>query len=397
MSKRSHPDTLDYGSDTASPVSKRAKGGGDSSDALQLILEKAEKLISCIRELQSAKSKQKDPSALKFEDLEESNKKILSTLSQNLLPALQELAIPAQKGSDENKDPPAMVIPSVGMVTKWTGPAIDRRWEPPLPQILDPELETAALTHSGMTTKSSDLSYERLEWIGDAYLYIIASSLVYQTFPRMDPGKCSQAREILIRNSTLAKYSVRYGLHKRANFPAEFGLGGRAGGTAASDKQKVKARGDIFESYVGAIILSDPEHGIQRAADWLKALWGPELLKEVRKEEGNPQILPNEIAPKTELERAIGAKGVRIEYRDMPNAKKDKKTNLPMFTVGCYLHGWGEVDKQLGFGCALGKKEAGQKAAQMALDNTKMLKVYRDKKIAWLRARDAQASVPENQ
>ena len=60
-----------------------------------------------------------------------------------------------------------------------------------------------------------------------------------------------------------------------------------------------------------------------------------------------------------------------------------------MFTVGCFLTGWGETDKQIGFGSALGKKEAGAKAAQLALDNRKLLKVYIDKKKEYMEARAA--------
>lgn len=260
---------------------------------------------------------------------------------------------------------------------------------PPLPAVLDEALKTAALTHTGMTKHPSDPSYERLEWIGDSYVYMIASLLVFQTFPDLEPGRCAQFRETLIRNATLCKYTRHYGLDRIANFPEEFGLEGRIGGTSASDKQRMKVLGDIFEAYVGAVILSDPENGVQRAADWLKALWGPELENEIRREENKKPATTSQLSPKTELERAIAVQGVKILYRDLPNFKKDKMTKLPLFTVGCFLTGWGETDKQLGFGSALGKKEAGAKAAQMALDNRKSLKPYIDMKKEHMEARAA--------
>lgn len=274
---------------------------------------------------------------------------------------------------------------------KWTSSTITKTY-PPLPPVADPALETAALTHSGMRKSLSDPSYERLEWVGDAYLEVIASELIFQTFPTLDPGKSSQYREMLIRNTTLGQFSVHYGLDKRANFPAEFGLGGRVNGTKASERQRVKALGDIFEAYVGALIRADPADGFRQASEWLKVLWGSVLERQIREEEarGNPK--DKDISAKTQLEQLIGAQGVKIEYRDLPSAgKKDRDTKQLLYSVGCFLNGWGETGLQLGYGSALGKKEAGQKAAQMALENKKVVKKYAEKRKAFVAAKAAQA------
>ncbi|KAK4214051.1 ribonuclease 3 [Rhypophila decipiens] len=388
MPKRNRTESMGDGPDAVVSVSKRTKPDKDS-DALQLILENADDLIGCIRELQSAKKNRSGPSALNLDDLGDSCKENISRLSQILSPAFQSLACPSQDTAIEHKDATAVRIPSSATITKWTASAIKKSL-PPMPAVLDPKLEIAALTHSGRTNKVTDPNYERLEWLGDAYIYLTATSLIYQTFPTMDPGKSSQLREILLRNRTLGNYTVQYGLDKRANFPVEFGLGGRVGGTSASNTARLKARGDIFEAYVGALVLSDPENGVQRAADWLKALWGRELEREIRKHEIAPVMREGELGPKTELERAIGCKGIKIEYKDLPGAKRDKVTNVLLFTVGCYLTGWGEYMKQLGYGTDQNKKEAGAKAAKMALNNRKMLQIYKDRKKAYLDARAAQ-------
>jgi ribonuclease-3 len=245
-----------------------------------------------------------------------------------------------------------------------------------------------------MRKSLSDPSYEQLEWIGDVYLELMASELIAQTFPTLDPGRSSQYREMLIRNSTLGQFSVHYGLDKRANFPAEFGLGGRPNGTKASGKQRVKALGDIFEAYVGAIVRSDPENGMRRAAEWLKVLWGPVLERQIREEEKGTGVKDMKLNPKTQLEQLIVAPGVKIEYRDLPSGgKKDRDTNQDLYFVGCFLNGWGESGLQLGYGQALGKKEAGQKAAVKAMENKKLIKKFSDKKKAFVAARAAQAQV----
>lgn len=304
-------------------------------------------------------------------------------------------AEPAPKRSKveaTNAEPALPQFSPIPSISKWTSSSISKSF-PPLPEVLDPALETAALTHSGMRKNASDPSYERLEWIGDAYLELISSELIFNTFTTLEEGRCSQYREMLIRNSTLGKFSVHYGLDKRANFPAEFGLGGRPNGTKATEKQQAKALGDIFEAYVGAIVRSDPKNGFNRASEWLKALWGPVLERQIREEEKNAaNAKDKEISPKTRLEQMVGAPGVKFEYRDLPsNGKRDRDTKQQLYFVGCFLHGWGETGLQLGYGSALGKKEAGQKAAQMALDNKKLIKKYADKKKAFMAARAAQA------
>jgi ribonuclease-3 len=243
-----------------------------------------------------------------------------------------------------------------------------------------------------MRKSLSDPHYEKLEWIGDVYLELIASEFLFQTFPSLDPGKMTHYREMLVRNTTLGQFSVHYGLDKRANFPAEFGLGGRPNGTKVSEKQRTKALGDIFEAYVGALVRSDPENGLRRAAEWLKVLWGPVLEMQIREEESGGGVVNKDLGPKTELARLIGAPGVKIEYRDLPtHGKKDRATGGELFFVGCFLNGWGETDLQLGYGQALGKKEAGQKAAAKALENKKLMKKFAEKKKALMAARAAQA------
>ncbi|KAK4237646.1 ribonuclease III domain-containing protein [Achaetomium macrosporum] len=312
-------------------------------------------------------------------------------------------AVPAEPTSKRPKpvdtDDASSTAPPIPLHTafsKWSASSIPKTY-PPLPQVLDPALETAALTHSGMRKSLADLSYERLEWIGDAYLELIASELIYATFGTLEPGRCSHYREMLVRNSTLGQFSVHYGLDKRANFPAEFGLGGRPNGTTVSQKQRTKALGDIFEAYVGALVKSDPEHGMRRATEWLKALWAPVLEKHIRDEESGANVI-SDVNPKTQLDKLIGAPGVKIEYRDLPSkGKRDKDTKQELFFVGCFLHGWGESGLQLGYGGALGKKEAGQKAALKAMENKKLIKKFAEKKKAFLAARAAQAEKVEKE
>jgi ribonuclease-3 len=275
-------------------------------------------------------------------------------------------------------------------LTKWKSSTIPTTL-PPLPPVLDPTLETAAFTSAKCGSgRPDDLSYERLEWVGDAYLYLTSTLLISQTFPNLGPGKFSQLRERLIKNLTLSSYSLKYEFEKRAIFP-------NPGLDSYPEPDKIKILGDIFEAYVAAVVLSDPVDGVIRVSEWLKDVWGMELAKEIIYEERHGMKLDNpmwrlrgqdtrslaEPVPlnaKSKLHKLIGAKGVKLSYRDCAPEKKDPKNKLPLFTVGVYLDGWGEKDRMLGSGRANGKKEAAEKAAEMALGHKSLMKQYTDKK-----------------
>ncbi|KAK4455588.1 ribonuclease III [Podospora aff. communis PSN243] len=382
MGKRTHQDSPEG----ASASSKRIKSDGKESStsdesALALILESSDELIDCLRCLKEG-SQRGGQSA--------SAKENLSLLSRKLLPSFQKLGQSAQIPTPTRLETePSMQVPHPGFVTKWSSADISTT-KPPLPAILDPEIENAALTHRGRN--ESSVNYERLEWLGDAYLEVIATALIHQTFPRHQAGRVAQLRELLVRNLTLSTFTTAYGLDHRAKLPEEFNAGGRFNGTTASAKMRTKALGDLFEAYVGAVILSDPKDGVQRAADWLKVLWAPTIEKHIQEEGKQAPVPADQVNPKSKLEALVGAKGIKIEYQDRPSQKKDRDSNLPLFVVACVFHGYGET-KELGYGTALGKKEAGQKAAQQALLNKKALQPYIKKKEEFLAARKAQAAL----
>lgn len=282
-------------------------------------------------------------------------------------------------------------------ITPWKAAEIPTQF-PPLPKILDPTLEIAAFTHQGMSAgRVGDLSYERLEWVGDAYLQLTCTLLIAQTFPALLPGKCSQLRERCVKNITLATYARKYGFDKRAKIPDDlFGSSKHS----VKDPDMTKIYGDIFEAYVAAVVLSDPKHGLARVTEWLKKLWSMDLKKEIIDEEKNgikfdspmwrlrgdvgkieiKSSDPVQLGPKEQLQKLLGSKGIKLTYKDAAPEKKDKKNRLALFTVGVYLDGYGKKDLQLGFGTGNGKKDAGNKAAAMALANKTLMKELTEKK-----------------
>ena len=299
-------------------------------------------------------------------------------------------------------------VPWTLLSTPWTSSEISAEL-PPLPEVLDPELESTAFTHPGAPRLGE--SYERLEWHGDAYLEFAATRLIGVTFPQTSAGRSSQLRELLIRNTTLANYFRQYGMASRAKLPADFSHRGLGRGRSA-DKDLLKTQADMFEAFFAAIIHSDPSHGWANAIAWIRALWGQTIRDEILKNEravnksmptlasshveaadppleGNGDLeakVDSDVHPKDKLRATIGAKGIAIRYEDIPGNKMDKVSGLPMYVVGVYLDGWGEQNKLLGTGTDLKKKEAGRKAAEMALANRKLMKMYETKKISFKEA-----------
>lgn len=207
----------------------------------------------------------------------------------------------------------------------------------------------------------------------------------------------SRRRELLIRNSTLSAFSVRYGLDKRANFPSEFNLTGRPNGSTAHAKKKEKALADIFEAYVGGVIRSDLVNGYKNAVVWLKALWGPLLMAEIKVEEGGGRMIDKEQNPKVRLEQLIGASCVRIEYRDLPGTGERFVDKQPQFGIGVYFTGWGEENLLLGEAWDFGKKSAGHRAAEKACGHPMVVGRLVERKRAYMAKRAIERTTEEEE
>ena len=231
---------------------------------------------------------------------------------------------------------------------------------PNLPVIHDQSLADVPFTHQGVLggrTKSGvNLSYERLEFVGDAYIELIATRLIFPRFPDLPAGRLSQKRELLVKNETLAEFSLAYGFDKRANLPKSYSLG------QEKDKLWTKTMGDVFEAYVAAVILSDNVDGFAVAEAWLTELWEPKLSR-------SDYIEAWDSNAKVQLASRIMGKGVKIHYRDEAQPNVIRNEGKIVFQVGSYLTGWGWENTHLGSGTGLNKNEAGSKAATQALSN----------------------------
>lgn len=152
---------------------------------------------------------------------------------------------------------------------------------PPLPPI-KPQYQKTAFCHKSLYTTSrelatSDLTYERLEFLGDAYIELFASRLIYESYSHLPAGRMSQVRELLVKNETLAELSRSYGFDQKIAVGAEIGELVRDS-RGKGNKGYNKIVGDVFEAYVAAVVLSDFEgKGFEKAEAWCRELWEAKL------------------------------------------------------------------------------------------------------------------------
>lgn len=119
--------------------------------------------------------------------------------------------------------------------------------------------------------RSNHLSYERLEFLGDAVLDSIVVEWLVKEFPNNNPGELSLKKQCIVCNKALALVSVKYKYYQFIehgqednqqkfeeiirNIEENYEKYHRDIGQLYNNEPMVKILGDIFESLVGAIFL----------------------------------------------------------------------------------------------------------------------------------------------
>ncbi|KKY18460.1 putative nucleolar rnase [Phaeomoniella chlamydospora] len=297
----------------------------------------------------------------------------------------------------------------------------------PAPSIKDPKLETAVFTHQGnlsaQSNRNHSISYERLEFIGDAYIELIATRLLWNLYPNITTGRLAQLRDQLVKNETLAEYSVHYGFDIRIDIPKII-FNDR---NLSKEKTLTKIKGDIFEAYVAAIILSDPVDGFSTAETWLHDLWKRKLgllIPDVSSSTSTPPSYPSatkssippmpsqanitpiaaytnipslisqtDMSAKETLRARIGYRGLKVLYLDEKPPQQIAPGQIH-FYIGLYLQDDNTtaaknpsttadtttLPRKLAWGIGLNKKIAGNEAASRVLENETLMEELVERK-----------------
>ncbi|EFA85862.1 putative RNase III [Heterostelium album PN500] len=104
---------------------------------------------------------------------------------------------------------------------------------------------------------SSDprMSYQRLEFLGDAFLDVVTSDFLFHAFPNEQEGFLSQARALLVKNDSLACIFQQLNLKDCVDLSSCPGI-----------VFNQKRMGDLFESVVGCLLL---DQGIEKTKDFV--------------------------------------------------------------------------------------------------------------------------------
>ena len=122
-----------------------------------------------------------------------------------------------------------------------------------------------ALTHSSFVYENnlgSRASNERLEFLGDAVLELLASDFLYNHFPKLTEGELSKVRAGFVCETSLASYARKLGLGAYL----QLGRGEAAGGGAEKDS----ILSDALEAIIGAIYL---DGGLEAASAFVAKLF----------------------------------------------------------------------------------------------------------------------------
>lgn len=203
-----------------------------------------------------------------------------------------------------------------------------------------PELRTAAESGGADATDVQD--NERLEFLGDAVLDLLASEYLLETFPSWSEGQLSRSRAYLVNAQALETVARKLGI-------GEFLRLGR-GEEKTGGREKAAIIADALEAVVAAIYL---DSGLDAARHILRR-----ILFESAMELGGVRIAESD--RKSALQEFLQGRGKPpAEYRLAGETGPDHQKSF-------YVEVW-SLGEFLASGHGSTKKEAEQKAARMAL------------------------------
>jgi ribonuclease-3 len=203
------------------------------------------------------------------------------------------------------------------------------------------ELVEEATTHrSYANEQETETQYERLEFLGDAVLGLVASEWLYERFDDLEEGPLSRLRSSLVSESALAFYARNSGLGE----VLRLGVGeDRSGG-----RGKASILADAMEAVIGAVYL---DGGLEAARELTVRLLEAGERERERHHHGDS---------KTVLQELSQARGLELpRYIHVAHEGPDHER---LFMVDCWIDG-----ERVGSGIGRSKKQAEQQAAAAAL------------------------------
>lgn len=210
----------------------------------------------------------------------------------------------------------------------------------------DPSLLRQAVTHRSLSSKavgkSSLITNERLEFLGDRVLGLAVANLLFQRFPHDDEGALSKRLLVLVSRQHLALIANRLGLEAHLRLGAS---------EKSSQEPKPALLANMTEAIIGAIYCDDELNQGKAAFGFVEKNWQQDIEE--------MQIPPND-ARSSLQEWCMARKLPLPSYVEIGRQGPDHQ---PEFTFEVTVKGYRAVQAS-----AQGKKAAMAKAAQIMLE-----------------------------
>jgi ribonuclease-3 len=204
----------------------------------------------------------------------------------------------------------------------------------------DAAFRTAALTHRSYAFEhGTEITNERLEFLGDSVLGLVVTDMAYTSNPNLQEGELAKLRAAIVSMVALADVARSLGLGDMVLLgKGEELSGGR-------DKSSILA--DALEAVFGAIYL---DRGLDVSRELIERLFRPRMEAYIDgKGERDYKTILQELAS----QKLRSMPEYRLEERGPDHAKE--------FTATVFVDG-----EALGSGVGHSKKEAEQQAARQA-------------------------------
>ena len=203
------------------------------------------------------------------------------------------------------------------------------------------EIYETAFTHTSYANENSVVSYERMEYLGDAILEFIVSDYLYRN-TNYEEGMMTKIRSHYVCENALYEYSLNFGLNEYLK------LG--HGEIESGGKYRKAIVADIYEAFIGALFL---DQGIEAAKKFI-------YLSAI------PYIKDNRLDffadYKSKLQELVQTDRRSLEYVIVSeNGPAHNKTFEAIVKIDDVIYGRG---------IAHSKKEAEQEAAKAALEKS---------------------------
>ncbi|CUA80141.1 MULTISPECIES: ribonuclease III [Anoxybacillus] len=206
-----------------------------------------------------------------------------------------------------------------------------------------------AFTHSSYVNEHRKRLHEdneRLEFLGDAVLELTVSQYLFEQFPQMSEGELTKLRAAIVCEPSLVTFAHALSF-------GDLVLLGK-GEELTGGRMRPSLLADVFEAFIGALYL---DQGIEAVVQFLEKTMFPKIRQ---------GAFSHVMDYKSQLQELVQRDGSGVlEYKIL---QEKGPAHNKEFVSRVSLNG-----EELGIGVGRSKKEAEQRAAQMALAKLKQL------------------------